>query len=418
MKKYVVFFLIVFMFFALNVYAQEKTLLIGVSGTYTGGFASVGKHVCDGMTDYLNWINDRGGIQYKDPVTGKTENVTLKIFIEDNQYNVSKAVIAYRNLKAKGVNVIIGFGSTPGQACSAIASKDKIPYLSWYSYASPAGYKTKPQYYWSFLPTIAESATPMIKWFVTQKWQGRKTPKIGIIAANVPSWKMLGKPGMMDTYIKSIGGEFAGIEFIPLSITDLTGTIVKLVFQKKADCIILIGTTSQTVVLAKDLKRMKISPDKITVICSLSAWDESLFQSIPQAVKGLYGEVHAVSLEKQTPGINKVKEIAKKAGRDPEKLVMNYINGFMGAFALETAVKRGLEKYGYEKTVMSGEIIKNELHNFKPADPFGLAPAIEVKYSDMPYFMNYARMVKAGNGKFEDAGDWVSFDRLKGSLEF
>jgi len=146
--------------------------------------------------------------------------VNFKVLIEDNQYNASKSVEIYNKFKAQGVNVIIGFGSTPGEACSANASKDQLPYFSWYSYASPSGYKPKPQYYWSLLPTIAESVTPMIKWFVTKKKQETGTPKLGIIAANVPSWQILRKPGLMDGYVESVGGKLVGIEMIPLAATD------------------------------------------------------------------------------------------------------------------------------------------------------------------------------------------------------
>ena len=416
--RYICLCLWVLMMLTASAFGAEKVLTIGISGTYTGGFADVGKNVCDGMTDYLSYLTEHGGIAYKDPATGKEERTALRIFIEDNQYNVAKAVIAYNKLKIRGVNAIIGFGSTPGEACAAFASQDRLPYLAWYSYASPAGYRPKPQYYWSFLPTIAESATPMIKWFAKQKWQGEGKSKIGILAAEVPSWKVLGKPGMMDSYMQSLGAEFAGVEFVPLGATDLSAGIDRLLFQKKADCLIFIGTTAQTVILAKNLRRMEVDTEKITVICSLSAWDESLFKSVPNEIEGLYGEVHAVSPHANIPGMVRVKAIAKAAGHNPEAIVMNYINGFTGAFALETAIRRALEKHGYEKVAESGEAIQEELNSFAPADPWGLAPVMETKHTDLPYFVNNARIVRAKNSRFENAGEWVLIDRISGSVDF
>ncbi|MGE0087800.1 MAG: ABC transporter substrate-binding protein [Desulfococcaceae bacterium] len=369
--------------------ADEKIITIGVSGTYSGGFAAVGKNVGDGMTDYFSYLVNQGGIAYKDPVSGKNEKMPIRIHIEDNHYNMNRAVTAYRELRAKGANVIIGFGSTPGEICASLASQDRFPYLAWYSYASPIAYWPRPQYYWSFLPAVSESATPIIKWFVTQKWQGKGKPKIGILAADLPSWRVLGKPGLMDGYIRSQGGESAGIEFVPLETGDMIAPIAKLLFHQKADCLVFIGASSQTPVLVKDMKRLGTDPEKITVICSLSAWDESLFSSVPQEIEGIYGEVHAVSPDTDTPGIRMVKTAAKAAGRDPEKIVMNYINGFMGAFVLETAIRRALEKHGYETVVRSGSAIRDELHSFGSADPMGLAPAIEVRHTEQPYFINY-----------------------------
>ncbi len=397
--------------------ASEKSLTVGVSATYTGGFAAIGKYVSDGEIDYLNWIASRGGIEYKDPVSGKKETVAIKVIWEDNQYDVTKSVTAYKRFKARKANVITGFGSTPGEACAASASRDMLPYLSWYSYASPAGYKPKPQYYWTLLPTICESITPMIKWFIKEKWQGPGTPKIGLMSADVPSWRPLGKPGLMDSYIKSLGGELAGIEFIPLMATDLSIPITRLVTDKKVNGIIFTGTLSQTVVMAKDLQRLGIDLKKTTVVCNASAWDESLFKSIPNEVEGLYGEVFTVSSEENVPGMKKVKEVAKWAGRKPEEITINYINGFIGSLVLEAAIKRALDKKGYLNVVKSGEAIREELHNFKTLDLGGLAPSVEVMHPDEPYFINYIRVVEARNNKFRSAGDWILIDRIKGAIE-
>ena len=397
--------------------AGQKILTVGVSATYTGGMASIGKHVSDGEIDYLNWLANKGGIRYKDPVSGKNEQVALNVIWEDNQYNVTRAVTAYKKFRARKANVIFGFGSTPGEACAASASRNKLPYLSWYSYASPAGYKPKPQYYWTLLPTICESVTPMIKWFVNDKWQGKNKPRVGLMAANLPSWRVLGKQGLMDGYIKSIGGELAGIEFIPMLTTDLSVPITRLVIDNKADCIVLAGTLSQTVLLAKELVRLKLDPKTTTVICNLSSWDESLFKSIPEEVEGLYGEIHVVPNDEDVPGMKKVKEVARWAGRDPEDVVINYTNGHLGALVLEEAIKRALEKNGYEKVVNSGEAIRNELHHFKAFDVGGLAPNVGVVHPDEPYFVNAARIVQAKGGKFSLAGDWTSMDRIKGALE-
>ncbi len=397
--------------------AGEKILKIGISATYSGGFAAVGQHISDGQIDYLHWLSKNGGIAYTDPATGKPETVNLQLIVEDNQYNAAKAVLAYQQFREQGVNVILGFGSTPGEACSAKASQDHLPYLAWYSYASPAGYKPRPRYYWSFLPTVAESATPMIKWFITRKWQDERPARIGIMVADLPSWQMIKKPGLMAGYISSLGGELAGIEAFPLATPDLTPIAARLIFEKKVDCLVLIGALPHTVLLAKNLKQMGADLEKTTVVCNLSAWDESLFKSAPHLIEGMYGEVHMVSVDQKVPGMEKVREVAAWAGRDTKALVMNYTNGFLGAIVLETAIRRALEKHGYEKTAASGEPIRDELDSFRVTDAMQLCPALEVRYPDEPYFLNHARIVRAKAGKFEDSSDWLMIDRITGALE-
>lgn len=398
--------------------APEKSLTVGVSATYTGGMAAIGKHVSDGMIDYLHWIASQGGIEYKDPVSGQTERVAIKVIWEDNQYDVAKATSAYKRLRAGGANVIIAFGSTPGEACAASCSRDKLPYLSWYSYASPAGYAPKPQYYWSLLPTIGESSTGMAKWFVKEKWQGVETPKVGYMAADIPSWRVLRKPGLMEPYIESIGGELVGIEFMPVTATDLSVPITRLIIDKKADCIIFIGTLGQTVVAAKDIIRLGIDLDETTIICNLSAWDESLFKSISREVEGLYGEIFSTLPTEDVPGMKVVREVSEWAGRSPEEVNVNYITGFVGSLVLEAAVKRALEKKGYESVASSGEDIRWELANFAPLDTGGLMPEVKITHPEVePYFLVYTRITQAKGGRLNVVSDWITIDLIEGAIE-
>jgi hypothetical protein len=172
MGKKIAFFLLVASIWALTLTEAnaQRTLSIGCSLTYIGGGTS-GRSVSDGVLDYLNWMASHGGIEYKDPVSGKNEKVALKITWEDNAWDITKAITVYKRLKARGVNMIFGIGSGPGEACAATASRDKLPYLCAYGTASPAGYKPKPQYYFCFQPTIGEVETPPIKWFIKQKWE-------------------------------------------------------------------------------------------------------------------------------------------------------------------------------------------------------------------------------------------------------
>ena len=419
-KKMILLFLTIFLvaFTSAEVGAREKSITVGVSATYTGGVAATGKHVSNGIIDYLKWLGSRGGIEYNDPVSGKKERVAVKVTWEDNQYNVTQAVAAYKRFKARRANVIIGYGSTPGEACSASASRDKIPYLAWYAYASPAGYKPRPQYYWTFMPSICEAINPMIKWFLKYKWQGSGTPKIGIMSTDLPSWRVLGKPGLMDSYVKSIGAELVGIEFVPILTTDLSIPITRLAVEKKADCIILpLAVVSSTVVAARDIRRLNIDTKKTTFVFNTSAWDESLLKSIPGELEGMYGEGHVAQRNEDVPGMNQLKEVATWAGRKPDEVVLTYTIGHLGSRVLETAIKRALEKNGYKAVSKTGKAVRDELANFKTLDTGKLSPPVKVLYKDKPYFINYARVFEATGGKFVPRGDWISVDPIKGTLD-
>lgn len=394
--------------------APEKSLTLGVSATYTGGLGAIGGNVCNGKLDYLRWMaTSQGGIEYKDPTSGQTETVAINVIWEDNQYDVAKATSAYKRMRAAGANVILGFGSTPGEACAAHASRDKLPYLSWYAYASPAGYAPKPQYYWTCLPMIAESLTPMAKWFTKEKWQGAEPPKIGFIIADLPSWRPIAKPGLMDSYIESIGGELVGLEFIPMLTTDVSVPLTRLVVEGKADCIILSGTLDQGVVLAKDSLRLGIDLSEVTLIYNPSSWDESMLKFAE--IDGVYGLIMSALPGEDVPGMKLVNQVAEWAGRSPEELLVNYIAGLLGSLVLETAVKRALENEGYDSVASSGEAIRNELATFQPIDTGGLCPDVEVKYPDIePFFLTYSRLTQAKGGKLNVVSDWIDLDLIEG----
>lgn len=237
------------------------------------------------------------------------------------------------------------------------------------------------------------------------------------MAADLPSWQVLKKPGLMENYVSHTGGILAGMEFFPIKSPDLTLPAARLVIEKEVDCLILIGALPNTVLLARNLRQLGVNLDKTTVVCSLSAWDESLFQSAAADIEGMYGEVHMVSVTSDAVGMKRVQKVAAHAGRDPNKLVMNYTNGLVGAMTLETAIRRALEKKGFDAVAADGQAIRNELEGFNALDTMGLCPSVEVRYEDEPFFLNAARMVQAKSGAFESVSDWIGIDRLVGAMD-
>ncbi len=71
MKKYgMIFFgclLSMGFIFSSGVQAAEKTVTVGLSLVYTGGMAPNGSSTSNGILDYLMWVNQQGGIDYRDP---------------------------------------------------------------------------------------------------------------------------------------------------------------------------------------------------------------------------------------------------------------------------------------------------------------------------------------------------------------
>ena len=111
MKKAAIIFFVVSLFLITSTFtsgAREKSesITVGLSLTYTGALGGTAAGISDGLLDHLMWINDQGGIEYKDPKTGKLKSIKMKIKWEDNAYNPSKSLSIYKRLKAAGAKVI------------------------------------------------------------------------------------------------------------------------------------------------------------------------------------------------------------------------------------------------------------------------------------------------------------------------
>ena len=165
--------------------AAEKQIQVGAIFGFTGPQAVGGEGVCGGIRDYLAWVDQKGGIEYTEPSTGKKERVKISLVWEDSQGDPGRSVMIYKRLKAAGAKVILGFTSSSSEAVAAMASQDRIPVLALYACASPAGYKPKPPYYMASLPTITECVLGATNWFIGQ-WKGSRRPKIAVLSADFP----------------------------------------------------------------------------------------------------------------------------------------------------------------------------------------------------------------------------------------
>jgi hypothetical protein len=325
-------FLLCFIFMS-GIQAAEKAIPVGLSLVYSGSGAATGSSVSNGLLDHLMWINNQEGIEYRDPKTGKMERIKMKIIWEDNAYTPSKAVSIYKRFKAAGVKVILIFGSPTGEAISASLSRDRIPGIAMYAYASPAGYRPKPLYYASSAGTTVESFATMVKWFMST-WKGSSPPRIGLISADIPSWRILGDPEGAKAQVERLGGKWVGMEWVPLISTDSSVQISRFL-QKGIDTICSYGGVPNTIILAKDLTRLNVDVKKIKVVCNSSSWNESLLQAIPREGEGLYGEISGASVTEDVPGVRLAKEVAKWRGRKPGEVNNTYLPGFTWGYILK-----------------------------------------------------------------------------------
>jgi ABC-type branched-subunit amino acid transport system substrate-binding protein len=389
--------------------AETKPIVIGVSGDYSGPGAAYGAGVTNGLLDHLMWINNLGGIEYKDRQTGKLKRNEMKILWEDNATSPSKSLSIYKRFKAAGIQLIYIHGSGPGEAVSPSLSRDKIPGIV-YGYASPAGYRPEPLYYCTKYGTIIEGCVTMVKWFLAT-WKESRPPRMGVMAMDSPSWRVIDDPQGTKAEVEKMGVEWAGVEFMPLMTTDLSVQITRMM-QKQVDFICFFGFNTHTNVMAKDMMKLGFDPKKVKVICNGSAWDETLLRTIPKEGEGFIGEQPVVLASEDVPGVRLAKKVAQWRRRKEEEVKSDYLHGFVIGYFLETALKKALEEVDPDKITPTD--IRNSLFHLKDVDVGGLTPKTSMVEPDYPIFNQYYMYTIMEGGQFKVLPPkWVEVVRVK-----
>src|SRR5215467_14057394 len=99
------------------VMSEQRQIVIGVLCDRTGPTQIVGGNMCPAYHDYMNLVNQRGGV----------EGYKIKADEIDIEYKVPPAVEAYGRQKAEGAVSIMLYGTPQTQALTQKLNEDKIP---------------------------------------------------------------------------------------------------------------------------------------------------------------------------------------------------------------------------------------------------------------------------------------------------
>jgi branched-chain amino acid transport system substrate-binding protein len=96
---------------------EQREIVIGVLCDRTGPTQIIGVNMCPAYHDYMNLVNQRGGV----------EGYKIKADEIDVEYKVPPAVEAYGRQKAEGAVSIMLYGTPQTQALTQKLNEDKIP---------------------------------------------------------------------------------------------------------------------------------------------------------------------------------------------------------------------------------------------------------------------------------------------------
>ncbi len=368
-----------------------KTITVGILGSLTGPLRSIGEGaVC--VQDYFTDLNESGGIKYKDPKTGKEEALSVKILMADHAWDAAKCVTLYERFKSQGMQFVFANGSAPTAAIYTAAARDKIPGLNVDTTCDPFIYELPKPYIAMDGPTLPAYEPGYVEYYADAWKKAGKTtkPKIGILAADVATRRVLDKPemGFIDHVNRLLGDklEFVGVTYIPVAPVDVKAELTKMV-EKNVDIIMVEHwgsgacrvIISDAVALGLHKKGIWLNimwlPSDVP-LAEPKLFDEYNQYSLVQAFSHGYLGDESPEIQAKVPGLKKAFDLCAKYhnGQIPEQRAgWYYVYGVEYGMLAQQAITATLQKNGYAG--FSTEALRDQLFAISPIDPGGLLPA-------------------------------------------
>jgi hypothetical protein len=233
----------------------EKKLYLGGTMALTGAYAEDTAAVLAGYEDYTKYVNNKKQLS---PWTKNKfpADISLEVLWRDDELKPPKALTIFEELKAKGILVFRGSGSP-----QALALKDRLFEEGFGAPSMATGpYLLKPpQSIFTYYPIYTDSLAAVAEWF-KDNWKEKRKPRVAYLTADNAMGRSILVPEL-EAYLKKLGYEFAGTQFVPLVPTSPPTTQLLWLKQNKVDLAlgVMINPGSQPTV--KEMVRLGMGPN-------------------------------------------------------------------------------------------------------------------------------------------------------------
>ena len=350
----------------------EKTVTFRVIGLFdlTGPYASIHSIIQKGIADFIDWANNEPGYF--------PEGVKWSHEIYDTGTDIGKAVAAYQMATSKSPKPVVSTGGLAAPTILAIkplAKRKKIPCVdgstarpivyppSW-TFSMQAGYEGMLAASARFLKDNWRADTPyklIRKRYLENK---DRNPRISVIGWDNAFGRAFDQKETRD-YLKKIGVDWVKPEYIPMSPTDTTPQILRLV-ERGVDMLYFGMYPNSHAFILKDAARMGVR-DKFQ---DMAFWAGNIIL-LKSYAKELANESmmltgYKMVMDEWEPAFV---EMFKKRNL-PDVYAFGYCAGVAWYDVYAEAIKRAVKKKGDPKKV-KGEDVYNALITMTDYKPRG-----------------------------------------------
>jgi len=388
--------------FPANADAQKK-VCIGGTMALTGAYAEDTAAVLAAYEDYAKYVNETKGLapwrREKFP-----NDITLEVLWRDDELKPAKAISIYEELKAKGMLVYRISGSPVAMALKDRLNEDKMGAPT----MAPGPYLlAPPQTIFTYYPILSDELGAIADWF-KEKWKEPRQPRVAYLTSDSAMGKSIEIPEM-EAYLKKIGYEFVGSQYVPLVPTAPPTTQLMWLKEKKVDLTlgIMVNPGSQPTI--KEAVRLGMGPHldyKITFGMGAPSHLAVFAPAMGEVgdgfvVAGSFPPLDDIS----TPGIKFCSELQRKYHPDKPVTHIMYVGGMLEAMTQVEALRLALKELPFERLTRA-DVLNHGFFKIKNLDTGGLSSTPLTYGPGKIEGVDAVRVDQVQKGKVETLGVW------------
>lgn len=335
---------------------DDGPIKIGVIADLTGATSAVGKPYNEGMLDYVEWVNDQGGVDGRD----------IEAISKDYKYEVPEAERLYKEYVNEGVVAIQGWGTGDTEALISKVKADELPFMS----ASYAEVLTDPEqapYNFVVAPTYSDQARVALNW-IAEDGPGSEVAMFHHdspfgLAPVEDAEKWVADQGL-DVKLKAYP--------MPADAANFVGLLTQAKSQG-AKYIIIQNVSSPAAQVAKDIDSQGLD---MKIVCLNWCSDELFIDGAGAAADGHVMVQPIAPGSAEASGHADIEDFLKDNGSSLEEKGLHYAQGWYTMHVMVEGIRAAAEDGD-----LSGESIREALETMGPVDTGGVVGTGEVEFS-------------------------------------
>jgi branched-chain amino acid transport system substrate-binding protein len=383
-------------------YSQAaKKLYIGGSFALTGAYAEDAAAVLAGFEDYAKYVNETKKLAPWRKESWSPD-IEVEVMWRDDELKPAKALSIYDELKAKGMLVFRVSGSPQALALKEKLYGDRMMATSMAT--GPYLMKPKPGSILSYYPIYTDSLAAVADWF-KENWKEKRKPRVAYLTADNPMGKSIEIPEM-EAYLKKIGYEFVGRQYVPLVPTAPPTTQLMWLKENRVDLTlgVMVNPGSQPTI--KEAVRLGMGPHlqyKITFACATPSHLQVFLPAMGELGEGFVVGGGFPPWDDNSPGVKFLHELQNKYRPTKKVTHVMYMAGVVEAMVQLEAVRLAMQQIPFEK-LKPADVLEKGVWRIKNLDTGGITSTPLTYAPDKVEGIDACRVDQIQKGKIVKVG--------------